>query len=195
MILKLYTRTGDDGSTSLFGGQRVPKAALRVEAYGGVDELNACLGLVLAACEPGRHPLVASVVGRVQSELFDLGAHLATPGDASEPVRSALPGFTQEHVTRLEGEIDEASAAVPELRTFILPGGGEVAARLHHARTVCRRAERLVVLLSSKDSEHVEGRLVVYLNRLSDLLFALARLANREAGHDETIWKPSLGDQ
>ncbi|MEQ9455581.1 MAG: cob(I)yrinic acid a,c-diamide adenosyltransferase [Phycisphaeraceae bacterium] len=193
--MKLYTRTGDDGSTSLFGGHRVPKAALRVEAYGGVDELNACLGLVRAASEHGKHSLVEEVLSRVQSELFDLGAHLATPGDASEPVRAALPAFAEAHITWLEQAIDRATQPVPELREFILPGGSEVGARLHHARTVCRRAERMTVLLGEQKEEQVDSRLVVYLNRLSDLLFALARLANQEDGHAETVWKPRVGDQ
>ncbi|WP_428386265.1 cob(I)yrinic acid a,c-diamide adenosyltransferase [Mucisphaera sp.] len=188
--MKLYTRTGDDGSTSLFGGERVPKAALRVETYGGIDETNACLGLVLAACPKDKHTFITSELKRIQAELFDLGAHLATPPNTSEATQSALPAFTQPHIDRLEAAIDHASAQVPELRTFILPGGSEVATRLHHARTICRRVERLLVQLAQAETIHPLA--IIYTNRLSDLLFALARLANLEDNHPETIWQPSL---
>lgn len=185
--MKLYTRTGDDGSTALFGGQRVSKDVLRVETYGAVDELNASIGLALAAATPERHGTIAESLTRVQLELFDLGAHLATPPDSSEASRSRLPAFGEPVIEGLEQAIDTAAEPVPELRAFVLPGGCELAARLHHARTVCRRVERLAVSLA--ETEPIHPQAVVYLNRLSDLLFALARWANHIEGHPETEWR------
>ncbi|QDU71719.1 cob(I)yrinic acid a,c-diamide adenosyltransferase [Mucisphaera calidilacus] len=186
--MKLYTRTGDDGTTALFGGQRVAKDALRVEVYGAVDELNAGLGLAITAAANPAHKGLVETLARVQSDLFDLGAHLATPDDTREEVRARLPVFEQATITGLERAIDEATQPVEELRAFILPGGCETAARLHHARTVCRRAERLAVQLA--DAEPIHPLAVTYLNRLSDLLFALARLANHNESHPETTWQP-----
>lgn len=177
---RIYTRAGDGGETSLGSGQRVPKAAARVEAYGAVDELNACLGLVLAAAlgeEAG------SCLSRIQNELFDVGADLAVPLEDEHRERLRL---SDQQVARLEQECDRLNAGLEPLRSFVLPGGSEAAARLHLARTVCRRAERRVAALAA--AEPVSPTVLAYLNRLSDLLFLLARVEN--AGGVEPLWKP-----
>ena len=177
--MKLYTKTGDDGTTSLFGGQRVDKADPRVATYGDVDELNAFIGLATATCDD------AELAGRlrlVQADLFSLGGALASPDAANTPSAIA-PGDIQ----RLEGWIDEATAETEPLRNFVLPGGGVTAAHLHLARTVCRRAERAVVALSRTQSVHTES--LIYLNRLSDLLFAWARWSNASTGVSDVLWK------
>jgi len=178
---RIYTRGGDAGETSLGSGTRVGKDDARIDAYGDVDELNAVLGVALARGVP--EP-AASWLGRVQNELFDLGADLAVPlDDARERLR-----VTGEQVERLEGWCDEANEALPMLRSFILPGGSEAAALLHLARTVCRRAERRAVGLRRRESVNPEA--LAYLNRLSDLLFILARAANAATGVEEPLWKP-----
>lgn len=177
--MKLYTRTGDDGTTGLFGGQRTTKDSLRVEAYGTVDELNSALGLA-AVNAPAE---IAGVIAPLQSRLFDLGADLCTPLDAK--VKRSVR-ITAAHVTELEGLIDHASSQLPPLKSFILPGGCETAARLHLARTISRRAERLIVALSR--SEPISGDVIPYINRVSDLLFALARWANVLAKVDDVPW-------
>lgn len=178
--MKIYTKTGDDGTTGLIGGSRVPKCDPRIEAYGTVDELNALVGW--AAVVAG-----ASLVGQlrhIQGELFVIGSHLATPDGSGK--LSSLPGIEREMVHRLEMEIDQAETTLAPLKSFILPGGGECAARLHVARTVCRRAERLVV---GADVEHADrARIIEYLNRLSDWLFVQARGANRGDGIDDIPW-------
>jgi cob(I)alamin adenosyltransferase len=180
--MRLYTRTGDAGETSLFDGTRVAKDDPRCAAYGEVDELNAVLGWCRCADTAG---WLAGPLQQIQADLFVVGAELATPpGKASGKV----PTVTGEHIERLEGWIDAACAAAPPLRHFILPGGSELAARLHIARTVCRRAERLVVSLSRAAS--VRGEVIIYLNRLSDLLFAWARQANATAGCPDIEWIP-----
>lgn len=180
--MKIYTRTGDRGDTSLFGGQRVPKDALRIEAYGTVDELNSVLGIVRA---DNKEPEIDGILDDIQRELFDLGADLATPRSANTKlVKRIQPRDAQ----RLEKLIDRLDAQLKPLKTFILPGGSPVASRLHFARTVCRRAERAVVRLSR--NEDIGEDVTVYLNRLSDLLFVLARYANLRAGVPETTWKP-----
>ena len=182
---RIYTRTGDEGETGLFGGGRVAKSDVRVRAYGEVDELNAVLGWVLArlpASESGvRERLVV-----VQGDLFALGAHLATPADARS--RRHLPPLPAERPASFERWIDEAEEELEPLRSFILPGGTEAGAALHLARTVCRRAERAVVALAA--GEEVEPGILVYLNRLSDLLFDFARLVNHRAGEPETPRNP-----
>lgn len=174
----LYTRTGDDGSTGLIGGARVPKCDPRVTAYGEVDETNAAIGLVIAGCADQQ---IVDRLRKIQSELFVVGAELATPkGPTPKPCIGVV------HVAQLERWIDEASAQTPPLRSFTLPGGTFVAAALHLARTVCRRAERDVVRLSQQQT--VSGTTIIYLNRLSDLLFALARLVNHRAGVPDIPW-------
>jgi cob(I)alamin adenosyltransferase len=179
--VRLYTKTGDDGKTGLFGGGRVSKAAPRVRAYGEVDELNSALG-VARTLEPWVS-LDASLV-RIQSELFDLGATLATPPDS--PHAASVPTVDAASIARLEREIDAADGVCKPLQTFILPGGTKLAAWLHFSRCVCRRAEREVVALA--ELEPVDGNAVIYLNRLSDLLFALGREANARAGVAEPAW-------
>lgn len=181
--MKIYTRTGDDGTTGLFGGGRVPKNHLRVEAYGAVDELNCHLGLVRSI---NTDTQIDVVLARVQSALFDLGADLATPHEAkaSAKVRRLDPDDS----TWLEQEIDRFDREIPQLQTFILPGGHPVAANVHVARAVCRRAERAVVSMSFEET--VAPGDLVFLNRLSDFLFTLGRALNHRAGVAEEPWKP-----
>jgi cob(I)alamin adenosyltransferase len=179
-LTRIYTRGGDAGETSLGDGSRVSKLDARIAAFGTVDELNAWLGVVLAdEVDPG----IRSVLERIQNELFDLGADLSVPGSVDGRLR-----VEQSVVDRLEEDCDRFNAELPELRSFILPGGTAVSASLHVARTICRRAERETLVAAQ---EHELGPLVlVYLNRLSDLLFILARVANARARHDEPLWKP-----
>jgi cob(I)alamin adenosyltransferase len=183
---KLYTRTGDDGTTGLFSGERVGKDHPRIAAYGTIDELNACVGLAVTACDPARpvHERFIAILGAVQSRLFDLGADLATPTGAKH--ESKVERITPEHVSHAEAVIDEIDGANPPLRHFVLPGGTELAARLHLARTVCRRAERLMIALGRDES--INDQAVIYVNRLSDLLFAMARRANADAGVPDVEW-------
>ncbi|GIX35658.1 MAG: ATP--cobalamin adenosyltransferase [Lysobacteraceae bacterium] len=173
-LSKIYTRTGDDGSTGLGDGTRVPKDALRVEAYGTVDELNSQIGVVLACALPDA---VREVLVRVQHQLFDLGGELCIPGHAA---------MTDADVAGLEQVLDGFNADLPPLKDFILPGGGMAAAQCHVARTVCRRAERVVVSLAGQET--VRPQAVRYLNRLSDLLFVLGRVLARASGHGEVLW-------
>jgi cob(I)alamin adenosyltransferase len=182
--LKIYTRSGDDGETALFGGGRVPKAHARVEAYGTVDELNAVLGLAIAQV---RDPGTVTRLETIQHDLFTLGAELATPPAREGRRRPATPEVPEDRVPEMEKWIDEADDELPPLRAFVLPGGCEGAATLHFARTVCRRAERQVVALAA--SEWVGDGVVPYLNRLSDLLFTLARLENHRLGVGDVEWK------
>lgn len=179
--MKIYTRQGDDGSTSLFGGRRVDKAALRVEAYGTVDEASAVIGWARVCDGP---PAVDAVLQDVQHACFRLGAWLAS----STGVDPGVPEIAEADVALLEEAIDRFEAVLPPLKHFILPGGGEGAARLHVARTVTRRAERVVVALSKH--EDVASPWIAWLNRLSDLLFVLARVSNAEASVDEVKWTP-----
>ena len=179
-LTRIYTRGGDTGETSLGDGSRVAKLDLRIEAFGTVDELNASLGVVLAGDVPAE---LRRVLERVQNELFDLGADISVPGDVQGRLR-----ISQEQVDGLEADCDRLNATLPELRSFVLPGGTGAAAGLHVARTICRRAERETLRAAEK---HELGPLAaVYLNRLSDLLFILARAANALAGRDEPLWKP-----
>ena len=179
-LTKIYTRGGDAGETSLGDGSRVPKLDGRIEAYGTVDELNAALGVVLTGEPPEE---LRPVLARVQNELFDVGADLSVPAGVEGRLR-----VEQSMVDRLEQDCDRFNAELPELRSFVLPGGTEAAARLHVARTVCRRAERDALRASA--SHELGPLVVVYLNRLSDLLFILARAANAWAGTGEPLWKP-----
>jgi cob(I)alamin adenosyltransferase len=182
--MKIYTKTGDDGTTGLIGGTRVSKGDPRIECYGTVDELNAWIGLALVAAEQSALKL-APMLRRVQNELFVVGSHLATPDQS--PHRKSLPALDDKMVERLEEEIDEAQEHLAPLRQFILPGGTEAAARLHLARTVCRRAERLLVAVSQPNEAY--GFVVTYLNRLSDWLFVQARRANAFAGVMDVPWE------
>ena len=179
--MKIYTRTGDTGETSLFDNARVSKADGRVDAYGEVDELNACLGAARAA---GVDPDVAAALEAIQKDLFAVGARLADPSSriAGRVTKAAI---SDDHVGRLEQTIDRLETGLPALRRFILPGGSPAGSLLHLARTVCRRAERRVVGLGSGA---VEPNVIVYLNRLSDLLFVMARAVNQRAGVPETEW-------
>ena len=179
-LTKIYTRGGDTGETSLGDGARVSKLDARIAAYGTVDELNSALGLTLAADCPEE---IRVVLGRVQNELFDLGADLSVPME-----REARLRVTQEQVDALERDCDRFNAELPELKSFVLPGGNEAAARLHVARTICRRAEREALVASGLYT--VNPLALVYLNRVSDLLFILARTANAAVGHEEPLWKP-----
>ncbi len=178
--MKIYTRTGDRGETALFGGQRVPKDTPRVEAYGTVDELNSVLGIVLA---DNNDPEIEMVLRPVQSMLFTLGADLASPRSAGTGPRRV----DDADAVALEPVIDRVQGALSPLKNFVLPGGSPTAARLHLARTVCRRAERCCVRLAKK--EEIGSAVIVYLNRLSDLLFVLARYANVRANVPEIQWK------
>lgn len=182
--MKLYTKTGDTGETSLFDGTRVPKNEARVASYGEVDELNALLGWcrVVAQASAVNDPLAV-----IQRRLFRMGAELATPAEMRQLAKMVL--IEEIDCVQLEGWIDEAVAACSELKNFILPGGSELASRLHITRTVCRRVERDIVALARQTE--VRPELIIYLNRLGDLLFAWARLANHEAGVDDVIWKSS----
>ncbi len=181
--MKIYTKTGDAGETGLFGGPRVRKSDHRVEAYGEIDELNAALGVVRAQVED---PELERHLARIQDELFSVGAELATPHGAK--ARSAIPPIEASWLERLEAAIDTWEAELPPLRQFVLPGGTRTAAALHLARCVCRRAERRVVALAA-DVE-VAPVTLAYLNRLSDLLFVAARIANFRAGRAESAWDP-----
>jgi cob(I)alamin adenosyltransferase len=182
-VTRIYTKTGDAGETSLFGGGRVGKDDTRVAAYGGVDELNATLGLARSL---GLARELDAVVEKLQAQLFTVGAVLATPSDTK--ASAAIPHVQPEWVSAMEEAIDAWDAELPPLRSFILPGGCQAAGALHLARTVCRRAERAVVPLLR--SGEVEAQVGVYLNRLSDLLFAMARMANLRAGVEDVIWRP-----
>ncbi|MBV9879316.1 MAG: cob(I)yrinic acid a,c-diamide adenosyltransferase [Gemmatirosa sp.] len=183
MTLRIYTRTGDEGTTGLFGGGRVDKHHPRVEAYGEVDELNAALGL---ACAIEPMPRIDEVLAPVQRDLFAIGALLATPDREKMHQQLAKARVDDGRIAELEQAIDDGEAELEPLRSFILPGGTSKAAALHVARTVCRRAERRVVALHQEIE--LPGVVVQYLNRLSDLLFVLARVANRRAGAGEVTW-------
>jgi cob(I)alamin adenosyltransferase len=177
-LTRIYTRAGDQGETSLGDGSRVPKLDCRIAAFGTVDELNSLIGLVLAGNQSAE---VRAVLERVQNELFDVGADISVPFGVADRLRVA-----QTQIDALESDCDRFNADLPELKSFVLPGGSETAARLHVARAVCRRAERDV--LDASEQVEINPLVIVYLNRLSDLLFILARAAN--AGGDESLWKP-----
>ena len=183
--MKVYTRTGDDGTTALFGGNRVAKSHPRISAYGTVDEANAALGMARAALGDSDAARRADdLLARLQNELFVLGGDLASPGDVTYPV----PRIEEAHVDALEADIDALTADLPPLKHFVLPGGTPAAAALHLGRTVSRRAERLVVETAAL--EEVSHEALHYLNRLSDLLFTLARWVNLQAGVEEPVWAP-----
>ncbi len=182
--MKIYTRTGDDGTTGLIGGDRVRKSDARLECYGTVDELNASLGIARIN-EPD---WFKNLIQPIQSDLFVIGAHLAAP-ENDPSAQKYLPVLDENLISRLEMQIDSAESQMPALKNFILPGGTELAARLHFSRTICRRAERLVVNFSW--DRPVNPIIITYLNRLSDWLFVHARYANHAAGVEDVIWKPA----
>ena len=186
-INRVYTRTGDTGVTGLVGGQRVSKDSLRIEAYGTVDELNACIGAArVSARESADLEWLERILLRVQHELFNLGSILAT---LPEDVGALQPRVTEAEAEQLEAEMDEMNEVLEPLRSFVLPGGCRIDADLHVCRTVCRRAERIVVALARQDASAVEP--VRYLNRLSDALFVWSRWASHQLGIAETRWEPN----
>ncbi len=179
--MKIYTKKGDLGKTALFGGTKTDKSDIRINAYGTVDELNSAIGLILTydLTETGKN-----ILNRVQNDLFVIGADLATPN----PEKAKIDRIGKQQIRKLEETIDIMEEELNPLKSFILPGGSPSGAHLHFARTVCRRAERETVALSNKDDVHPDN--IVYLNRLSDLLFVLARFENKYCGEEETPWKP-----
>jgi cob(I)alamin adenosyltransferase len=189
VLNKIYTRTGDGGETALGSGERVSKADLRIEAYGTVDETNAVIGIARLHCADARLSTLNDMLGRIQNELFDLGADLCVPDRGKklefEPLR-----VIEAQAERLEKEIDQLNESLSPLRSFVLPGGTPAATHLHQARTVCRRAERLMVALKSHKGEHVNPAALTYVNRLSDFLFVASRWANHVAGDGDVLWVP-----
>ncbi len=183
---RIYTRTGDNGTTGLVTGERRAKHDLRIETFGTVDEINACIGAARVAAKAD--DALDRMLGRIQNDLFDLGADLATPESDTAPAYEPLR-ISSHQVDRLECEIDQLNLEMAPLNSFVLPGGSEAAARLHIARTVCRRAERLAVALSEKTEERISPTVVKYLNRLSDFLFVAARHAN-DKGVRDVLWIP-----
>lgn len=177
--MRIYSRTGDGGTTGLIGGGRVSKTDARIEAVGHLDELNAALGVSRTHPAP---ELISNALGRLQNLLFDAGAEVAAPPGSSW----ARPNIAADHIERLEREIDVMTGELPPLKNFILPGGAPLAAALHMARTICRRAERAVLRLH--ELEPVRDELIQFLNRLSDWLFTAARFANQHAAHQDVIW-------
>ena len=185
-LTRIYTRTGDAGDTSLATGERIRKSHPRVASYGAVDEVNACLGLVRV--QTAGDPVLDQMLARIQNELFDLGADVSTP---ERGVRAGVQALriTEGQVERLEAEIDQLNGELSPLNSFVLPGGSSAAAALHQARTVCRRAEQLLIALADLPGEDVSGPALKYLNRLSDLLFTAARWAN-DKGREDVLWTP-----
>jgi cob(I)alamin adenosyltransferase len=187
VLNRIYTRTGDNGTTALGTGERRPKFDLRVESYGTVDETNSVLGLARLHTAT-TEPLVDAMLGRIQNDLFDLGADLCTP-DTGKPLDYEPLRIVASQVERIESEIDLLNAELQPLRSFVLPGGSPAAAHLHQARTVSRRAERLMVELASRPDEKVGEAALKYVNRLSDFLFVASRYVNRR-GEGDVLWVP-----
>lgn len=187
VLNKIYTKTGDAGTTALGSGERVPKHELRIAAYGTVDETNAGVGMARVHLGDG-HAELDAMLARIQNDLFDLGADLCKP-DRGKTAGSELLRVSEAQVNRLEEEIDEMNAGLEPLRSFVLPGGSPVAAALHVARTVCRRAERLMVELATMPDEPVSAPALKYINRLSDFLFVASRYAN-DRGQNDVLWVP-----
>jgi cob(I)alamin adenosyltransferase len=189
VLNRIYTRTGDAGDTALGTGERVSKAHLRIQAYGTVDETNSTLGIVRLHTGTEDMRKLDSMLGRIQNELFDLGADLCVPDTGKdlgyEPLR-ILP----RQYERIEAEIDELNGELSPLRSFVLPGGHPAAAHLHITRTVCRRAERLIVELAAQPGEHVSDGAIAYVNRLSDFFFVASRWANARSGTGDVLWVP-----
>jgi cob(I)alamin adenosyltransferase len=182
-IDKIYTRTGDAGETHLVGGQRVKKSSVRVAAYGELDELNSYLGMIRTVLLQGSHQEDLSLLALIQNDLFDIGSIIATPHGQTF---AGMAQITPEHVKKLEDAIDRVTEHLPELRSFVLPGGSDLNSWFHIARTVCRRVERSLWVLH--EQEPIESQLITYINRLSDLLFALARLYAHKANAEEFLW-------
>ena len=187
VLNKIYTRTGDDGSTGLGTGERCPKFALRIQAYGTVDETNAQIGMVRVSLA-GSDPVLDQRLALIQNDLFDLGADLCVPDRGQKPGYEPLR-ITQPQVDRLEAEIDDMNANLKPLRSFVLPGGAPAAAALHVVRTVSRRAERLMVELAALPDEPVSAAALKYINRLSDYLFVASRHVNNR-GEGDVLWVP-----
>lgn len=187
VLNKIYTRTGDDGTTALGSGERRPKYDLRIAAYGTVDEANACIGMARIHTAQS-HPELDAMLGRIQNDLFDLGADLATP-DTGEDLGYEPLRIIASQVERLEADIDAINKPIKPLRSFVLPGGSPAAAALHLARTVARRAERLMVELSRKEGEKVSAEAIKYMNRVSDFLFVASRAVN-DNGDSDVLWVP-----
>lgn len=189
VLNRIYTRTGDAGDTALGSGERVSKAHLRIQAYGTVDETNATLGIVRLHTGADDMRKLDAMLGRIQNELFDLGADLCVPDTGKdlgyEPLR-ILP----RQYERIEAEIDDLNGELAPLRSFVLPGGHPAAAHLHITRTVCRRAERLIVELAAQPGEHVSDGAIAYVNRLSDFFFVASRWANARSGAGDVLWVP-----
>jgi cob(I)alamin adenosyltransferase len=186
VLNKIYTRTGDDGTTALGSGERRKKYDLRIAAYGTIDEANAAIGV--ARLHTAHDAELDAVLARIQNDLFDVGADLCTPGKGKGPGGARLT-VTDQQVAWLETEIDRFNAALQPLRSFVLPGGSAAAAHLHVARTVCRRAERLIAELKDRPDESVSSEVLKYVNRLSDFLFVAGRYANGHGARD-VLWKP-----
>jgi cob(I)alamin adenosyltransferase len=186
VLNRIYTRTGDDGTTALGSGERRPKYDLRVAAYGTIDETNAAIGL--ARLHTGGDERVDAMLARIQNDLFDLGADLCSPDKGKGPGGERL-AIVDAQVTRLEQEIDALNANLTPLRSFVLPGGTPAAAALHLARTICRRAERMIVELSQRPGESVSAAVIKYVNRLSDFLFVASRYVNDNGARD-VLWVP-----
>jgi cob(I)alamin adenosyltransferase len=186
VLNKIYTRTGDDGTTALGSGERRKKYDLRVAAYGSIDEANAAIGV--ARLHTNHDAELDAALARIQNDLFDVGADLCTPGKGKGPGGARLT-VTDNQVEWLEGEIDRFNAALQPLRSFVLPGGSAASAQLHLARTICRRAERLIAELKDKPGESVSSEVLKYVNRLSDFLFVTSRYANSR-GAGDVLWKP-----
>ncbi|MCE9619779.1 MAG: cob(I)yrinic acid a,c-diamide adenosyltransferase [Planctomycetes bacterium] len=187
--MKLYTKSGDDGTTGLFSGARVSKDHQRIESYGTIDEFNASLGMCCSACDKHNalHKRLLEIFAILQSRMFDIGADLATPEGANN--EGKIKRISSEDVAEIEGWIDEVDAQNTPLKAFVMPGGTELASRIHLARTICRRAEREMIRLSHGES--LGSNLVIYVNRVSDFLFAAARLANKQAGVQDVPWMSS----
>ncbi|OGU77698.1 MAG: ATP:cob(I)alamin adenosyltransferase [Ignavibacteria bacterium RBG_16_34_14] len=181
--MKIYTKGGDKGETGLFGGERVPKDSLRIEAYGTVDELNSFIGLTLTEIKDSE---VIRLLNRIQNILFTLGSDLAAPENENKTYN--IPRITKNHFEEIEKEIDKFDIRLNELRNFILPGGCKSSALLHICRTICRRAERRVVTLSN--GVNLNPEIIIFLNRLSDLFFVLARYENKVSGIEDVKWQP-----
>jgi cob(I)alamin adenosyltransferase len=181
--MKIYTKTGDNGTTGLYNGKRVPKNHVLIEAIGTVDELNALLGAVLAGLNKTDHKLIADIINTLQEQLFIIGSELANPSER----RDAVYNVSTEQVSQLERWLDDITNQLPPLKYFIIPGGSATSSKLHVARTVCRRAERRLV--AAAEQIKINKHILIYLNRLADLLFQLARLANQQSNIPDKLWK------